>query len=456
MAPAPVIEEPDTTITRLLLVGDAGSGKTTTLHYGALMLAEDYKQGNSVLSRAELDLHCQDRPLPVYIRLTLALTYLREKYRHDRARLTNSAADLLLEWVDFDLPRQVAAPEFPPHLISEKLKAGGCLVLLDGLDETGDAEERGYVKLLINNLVRACPQNRYIVASRPFDGVGQGLTGFLERRLSPLDSDEIQRLLRQWFNAAQQAETPARRTRRSAAQEYEELWGKLEATPRLFDMATNPLLLTSMAVLVHGGDPLPPERAKIYHRLIALTLVRWREAQIRTGQPPESNDQPVRLYAEESDDDVRLRLQQLAAWMLQHQRREILLREAQDLLGPVYSTNRNWLPERSRNHVQALLRLLALHSGLLQERDQGYSFIHFTLQEYLTARDYDERGDIAGLLAVWPRPAGARRSCWRSVTGQPVATASGRRTCLARCCAWINRRRCSWRPRRWMRPTRGW
>ena len=74
MAPAPVIEEPDTTITRLLLVGDAGSGKTTTLHYGALMLAEDYKQGNSVLSRAELDLHCQDRPLPVYIRLTLAAT----------------------------------------------------------------------------------------------------------------------------------------------------------------------------------------------------------------------------------------------------------------------------------------------------------------------------------------------------------------------------------------------
>jgi formylglycine-generating enzyme required for sulfatase activity len=397
----------EATTTRLLLVGDAGSGKTTTLHYGALMLAEDYAQRNSILARSQLDLHCQERPLPIYIRLTLALTYLREKYRNDRSQLTNGAAELLLEWVDFDLPRQVAAPDFPPHLISEQIRMGGCLIMLDGLDETGDADERNYVKLLINNLVQACPQNRYIVASRPFEGIGQGLTGFLERHLSPLNGGEIDQLLRQWFSAIQRTESTSRR-KRSADQEYEELWSKLEQNPRLFDMATNPLLLTSMAVLVHGGDPLPPERAKIYNRLIALTLVRWREAQIRAGRPPASGDQPAGLYhlynAEESDDDVRRRLQQLAAWMLQHQRREIQLREAQDLLAPVYETNRRWRTERSRNHVQALLRLLSLHIGLIQERDQGYSFMHFTLQEYLTARDYDEHDNIDGLAQMWPEP----------------------------------------------------
>jgi formylglycine-generating enzyme required for sulfatase activity len=396
------------TTTRLLLVGDAGSGKTTTLHYGALMLAEDYAQRNSLLARSQLDLHCQDRLLPIYIRLTLALTYLREQYRADRARLTNGAAELLLEWVNFDLPRQVAVADFPPHLISDRIQAGGCLILLDGLDETGDASERDYVKLLINNLVQACPQNRYIVASRPFDGIGQNLHGFLERHLSPLNADEIDLLLRHWFSAIQRAESVARRGRRSADQEYEELWGNLDLNPRLFDMATNPLLLTSMAVLVHGGDPLPPERAKIYNRLIALTLVRWREAQIRAGQPPKSGEQPAGLFhlynAEESDDDVRRRLQQLAAWMLQHQRREMPLREAQDLLAPVYEKNRKWLPEQSRNHVQALLRLLALHSGLIQERDHGYSFMHFTLLEYLTARDYDEHDNIAGLAQMWPEP----------------------------------------------------
>jgi hypothetical protein len=66
------------------------------------------------------------------------------------------------------------------------------------------------------------------------------------------------------------------------------------------------------------------------------------------------------------------------------------------------TTPAHWRSERSRNHIQALLRLLALHSGLIQERDQGYSFIHFTLQEYLTARDYDERDDTHGLARMWP------------------------------------------------------
>ncbi len=400
-------EQPEeVTLRRLLLVGDAGSGKTTTLHFGALMLACDCQQQSNQLTREQLDLFCEAQLLPVYIRLTLMLRYLQEKYKQDRAQLTNAPADLVFAWVDADIPRQVATPDFPPDLISRRMQAGGCLILFDGLDETGDAEERNYVKRLINNLVQACPDtNRYIVASRPFEGVGQGLTGFVERRLSPLDESEIKQLLHQWFNAVSKLEAGARRRRRrSAEQEYDELWHKLASSPRLFDMATNPLLLTSMAVLVHGGDPLPPERAKIYNRLVALTLVRWREAQILAGQPPDSNDQPIRLYAEESDDDVRRRLQEVAAWMLQQQRREILLREAQELLCPTYAANRNWTPERSRNHVQALLVLLSLHSGLIQERDQGYSFIHFTLQEYLTARDYDERDDITGLVAQWCEP----------------------------------------------------
>ncbi len=393
---------PDVCAERLLLIGDAGSGKTTTLHFGALILAQDYQQGTTEKTRTELNLFCRDQLFPIYIRLTLLLRYLLERHKNDRSPLTNTPVDLVFAWVDDDIPRQVAVPDFPPHLISERLRAGTCLVFLDGLDETGDAEERAYAKHLINNLVQACPGNRYVVASRPFEGVGQGLTGFIERRLSPLNEVEIQRLLHQWFTAVGTLEHGGRRRRRSAAQEYEELWHRLDTTPRLFDMATNPLLLTSMAVLVHGGDPLPPERAKIYHRLVSLTLVRWREAQMQAGHPPEPGDQPVRLYAEESDDDVRRRLQELAAWMVQHQRREIMLREAQDLLAPVYGRNRAWHEERSRNHVQALLRLLSLHSGLIQERDQGYSFMHFTLQEYLTARDYDERDDIDGLAHQWP------------------------------------------------------
>lgn len=399
-------EEPLTE--RLLLVGDAGSGKTTTLFFGALLLAQDYLNENSLLARKELDLHTQDRLLPVYVRLTWVLSYLRDHYRGEFTRLDAAPAGRMLEFFDAFLPERVGQA-LPAKLFERRLRAGGCIVMLDGLDETGDEAERGYAKDLIANLVQACPHNRYIVASRPFDGVAQGLPGFLERRLSPMNEAEIDRLLHQWFGAASQGSHNVRRSLH-IQQQIDDLSRRLNESPRLFDMATNPLLLTSMAILVYGGDPLPPVRAQIYYELTRLTINRWREAQLQTGrlnqhdtQPSQAN-QRVRLYADESNDEVRRRLQLLAAGMLRARRRELRLSEAQALLAPIYQRERGWSAAQSQDHVQALLYLLALHSGLIQERDQGYSFIHFTLQEYLTARDYDERDDMAGLAMLWDEP----------------------------------------------------
>ena len=377
---------------RMLLVGEAGSGKTTTLHFGALMLARDYANSTSHQVSGRLDLHTQEPLLPLYIRLTLLTRWLFEKYRNDRSVLVNRHAELVFEWLRYDLPRQNSA--ILAELLPARIRTGGCLILFDGLDETGDAAERDFAKGLIANLVQSCPNNRYLVASRPFEGVAHGLPGdFIERHLSPLDGSEIQDLLHKWFDAVRL--NSAQKPQRSVDQEYDEIWGRLERSPRLFDMATNPLLLTSMAILVHGGDSLPAQRAKIYKRLVDLTIIRWRVAELNRGLPPDAR---AVVYLEEGD-EVRLRLQLLAAWMLREQRREILLREAQDELGPIYKLNRGWGREQCDIHVRTLMGLLALNSGLVQERDGRYSFIHFTLQEYLAARHYDELGDVAGLLA---------------------------------------------------------
>ncbi len=404
----PAEEPPEEPLThRLLLVGDAGSGKTTTLYYGALMLARDCAAGNSLLARSELGLHAHERPIPIYVRLSWVLSDLRGARRELAAPVPGASAEHVIDFLDRYLRGQVGEI-LPTGAVSGWLAAGGCLVMLDGLDETGDAAERSYAKELVANLVQYRPNNRYIVASRPFEGVGLGLPGFLERRLSPLDEGEIRRLIEQWFGAAGRGERSRRP--RNIQQQIDELWGRLQASPRLFDMATNPLLLTSMAILVYGGDPLPPVRAQIYYELTRLTINRWREAQLQAGRLEESGahprhpDERVRLYADESNDEVRRRLQTLAAAMLRLRRREVRLREAQEILAPIYEQEQGWPRQKSHDHVQALLYLLALHSGLIQERDQGYSFVHFTLQEYLAARDYDERDDLDGLLAQWSEP----------------------------------------------------
>ncbi len=399
--------DPEQTTTRLLLVGRAGSGKTTTLHYGALVLVQAWRDKRELhLIRERLELFTDRCPFPIYARLTELMTYVRNRYQAQD--LVGAPASVLLDALDELVRRDV--PDLPTNMVSDWVKEGGCMLMLDGLDETGDAEERGHTIDLINSLVREYPHNRYLLASRPFEGLSERLSGFVERHLRPLDADDIKRLLNNLFRALR---LPAEQ----AADEYHdpttlvpeaaELWQSLERNPRLFDMATNPLLLTSMAVLVEGREPLPVERAKIYEKLVRLTIEAWRKAQL-------SRDRPgvvVKLF-EESDDSVRLRLQLLAAAMLEKEQREVTLTQAREVLRPVYRANNpDWNDERCDAYIRELLAQLALHSGLLQARDIDslFSFAHFTLQEYLAARYYTEQGrdkeeKVRRLVERWAEP----------------------------------------------------
>lgn len=396
----------ETTTERLLLVGRAGSGKTTTLHYGALILARSTRTADTAETRKELQLFTAKPLFPIYARLTEVLTYVQEQYAQRRAELVGAPAQLLLDALDELARRDV--PDLPVGTIKSQIKAGGCLIMLDGLDETGDADERGSAMDLIASLVRECAQNHYLVASRPFEGLGDRLPGFVERHLRPLDANDIRRLLNKLFLALRLPEDrtpPANSDPDALVPEAAELWRNLERSPRLFDMATNPLLLTSMAVLVEGREPLPVERAKIYEKLVRLTIEAWRKAQLSRDRP----GIPVKLF-EESDDSVRLRLQLLAADMLEAERREVTLDQARDLLRPVYKANNpGWNDERCNDYVRELLYQIALHSGLLQARDSDslFSFAHFTLQEYLAARHYTEQrsgkeATVEALVKHWP------------------------------------------------------
>lgn len=380
----------DPTTTRLLLVGRAGSGKTTTLHYGALMLARAFRTNDVAILRDRMQLFVKHCPFPIYARLTELMTYVRGRYTS--ADLVGVPATVVIDALDELLRRDV--PDLPVGMVRDWVQNRDtpCLLMFDGLDETGDANERGHTIDLINSLVLTYPQHRYLLASRPFEGLSERLSGFTERHLRPLDADDIKRLLNNFFLALRLENSAADTSLNpeGLVPEAAELWRSLERNPRLFDMATNPLLLTSMAVLVEGREPLPVERAKIYEKLVRLTIEAWRKAQLSRDRPGVT----VKLF-EESDDSVRLRLQLLAAHMLEREQREVTLAQVHELLRPIYRTYYpDWHDERCDAYIRDLFTQLALHSGLVQARDIDslFSFAHFTLQEYLAARHYTEQG----------------------------------------------------------------
>ncbi len=383
-SPSPV------TTTRLLLLGDAGSGKTTTLRYAALRLAEAYRQRDAALlasDAAGLHLHLRRAPLPIYVRLTLFAASipadLRELPPQERERYAGAPADLFLTWLDREAARHC---EIQDGALSSLIRKndGNVLLLLDGLDEAGDEQRRAYLAQVIDNLARRYDKQRYVVASRT---AGYGglvyLPDFLERHLSPLDEQEAQALLRKWFDAVYaRLHAIGRRRQDAAADQVAQLWEVIERNDRLRDMATNPLLLTVMALLQFNSVRLPDQRAKLYEKLIELLLDLWRRQNV-------ASDTLVTSVAQLASEQRRLEALALAMQQQPQQAREVTLRQAQEWLSPMYVERLKIDREEADRRVHDLLRRLAVDSGIIQQREERYAFSHYTFQEYLAARALD-------------------------------------------------------------------
>ncbi len=378
------------TTTRLLLLGDAGSGKTMTLRYAALRLAEAYRRRDASLladANAGLRLHLRQAPLPVYVRLTLFAatlpTDLQELPAPERERYVGAPPRLFLEWLDREAARHCEMPEGALSSLIRK-NDGGVLLLLDGLDEAGDDQRRVYLAQLINNLACQYPNLRYVVASRTagYRG-GVYLPDFLERHLSPLNQDEAQALLRKWFDAVYaRLAAIGRRRQDAAADQAAQLWSAIERNDRLFEMATNPLLLTVMALLQFNSVKLPDQRAKLYEKLIELLLDLWRKQNV-------ASDTLVMSVAQLATEQRRLEALALNMQQQPRQVREVTLKQAQDWLSPLYVERLKIDREAADERVRDLLHRLAVDSGIIQRREDMYSFSHYTFQEYLAARALD-------------------------------------------------------------------
>ncbi|NWF79514.1 MAG: NACHT domain-containing protein, partial [Chloroflexi bacterium] len=381
---------PPVTTTRLLLLGDAGSGKTMTLRYAALRLADAYRQDKaSLLADANegLRLHLRQTPLPIYVRLTLfAATIppdLQELPLQERQRYVGAPPELFLNWLDRETAKYC---EIQEGVLSSLIKKndGSVLLLLDGLDEAGDDQRRAYLAQLIDNLARRYAKQRYVVASRTAGYRGSVyLPEFLERHLRPLDEQAAQALLHKWFDAVYARLAAIGRCRQdAAADQAAQLWGAVERNDRLFEMATNPLLLTVMALLQFNSVKLPDQRAKLYEKLIELLLDLWRKQNV-------ANDTLVMSVAQLATEQRRLEALALSMQQQAQQVREVTIGQAQEWLSPLYVERLKIDREAADERVRDLLHRLAVDSGIIQRREDMYSFSHYTFQEYLAARALD-------------------------------------------------------------------
>ncbi|MBI1294700.1 SUMF1/EgtB/PvdO family nonheme iron enzyme [bacterium] len=347
----------------LIVLGDPGAGKTTFLKYLTLLLASG-KTGQTQLTPR----------LPILISLSAYANALADKdipldrfiagYFRDRG---------------IDLPLNA--------MLEEALAQGGALLLLDGLDEVKDQSQRRLVVERVVDFftVQRRKGNKFILTSRivGYREVRPTVDGLSECTIVDFGDEEITLFVDKWTTAIENA---ARGSTQVAVLEAErertELLYAVRHNPGVRDLATNPLLLTILALMKRQGVALPERRVELYQKYVDTLLRHWLLAR--------SLDRPAAPHLDLVE-TLRI-LAPLALWMHETSPGVGLVKQG-DLerrLTAIYAERNDPDPERS---ARQFLTDVREHAGLLLERGpREYGFIHLTFQEYLAAVAIAQQG----------------------------------------------------------------
>ena len=368
---------------RFILLGSPGCGKTTLLHRLALAFAEGH---------AADDLGWDKKPLlPIFSRLRNFGAFLAQNKDKYPAPCSGSLVAYLENQV-----RDGERIHLTPDFFDRRLKEGGCLVLLDGLDEV--SENRSEVAQHINAFIElygAAPGNCFGISSRPrgYETVEMELryANLAPADVRPLDETGIHSLIQNLFSLIEP-------NRQQQLKDTNELTKNILSRKDLIEIASTPLFCSALVQVYkfHGAN-LPQRRVDVLDEIVDLLLGFWKAQQSMAnavGLATEGTGKPRRL--EEAVSVKRARLSFLAYQMQVQHIVEIKTAAAVDLLA-------GYLEERERVKdketccawAEEFLINSHEHSGLLAEHEPGsYSFLHKAFMEYLAATWLVNRNEV--------------------------------------------------------------
>lgn len=387
---------------RLVILGGPGSGKTTLLKHIALSLAQG--RGD------QLGLGIGgDAPLPILFPIAAYATELRQRALGEYMGKYFTVREL---------------PDLTP-LFRDAMQRGRAVVLLDGLDEVRDPGMRMEMGRRVQDFVRrpalsttkrerGTPGgvgNRFVVTSRIAGYEDARLTDFTHVTVLPFSNEDVTRFAHQWCVAYERATDESAAAKARADRRARDLVSAIMEKEAVCQLATNPLLLTIIALIHYQNEKLPERRVELYRLAVEALAESWNRVRNLGGQA-------LDLYLGDRRLDARVVVNILgpvALWL--HANQPGGLVEARHLelkIADVLHKKEGCHKSLARPLARSFLELMRLGTGLLQERGLGlYGFLHPTFEEYLAARaiaELEVEGNpTAALLKHWADPA------WREV-----------------------------------------
>ncbi|HIK08706.1 MAG TPA: NACHT domain-containing protein [Oscillatoriaceae cyanobacterium M33_DOE_052] len=281
---------PDEPVFRCLaVIGPSGSGKTTLLENLLLTYAQNHQhqRHSQVTKMIPVLLYVRDFTTPqIGVSLKSAsgkAATLGEVIYHSSQRKPNEAP----------VNHVSASPLFNPQRQRRSGTGGGWgvgtsvdtvlgrakdlsglersmqerqyLVMLDGLDEISHTEARRDIYAWIEQQMYAYPKACFIVTSRSFAYRQAPLkTVKIVLELQPFNRREIEQFVYNWYGGYA-GEMP--RAHRHASHQVRELLAQIQSSSSVWQMATNPLLLTAIASVFDAKGTIPTNRVELYHAL---------------------------------------------------------------------------------------------------------------------------------------------------------------------------------------------
>ena len=257
---------------RSVLLGDPGSGKSTFVrhllsHQAAAGLGEA-----KPLEGIDPDL------VPILINFRDLVEYLKEsdisfnsthlKQEPYQNRFLNALKEQIQRECQ-DLGEKIAA--YARDLIIE-LERGQCFLVMDGLDEV-PFDLREPAQQIVAAVIQHYHVKRIIVTCRIRSYSGSAaFSNFAVYTLAPFNHEKIKRFASAWY------ETQYRIGRISDINQVEQNSQNLfRVASKLEELASNPFLLTSMALISQRESKLPNERVGLFRQMVDVLIHRWQQ-----------------------------------------------------------------------------------------------------------------------------------------------------------------------------------